>query len=98
MIRAGELIVSIACVILFCTSCENDLNKVKLYGKAERAPVESAKNIRIIYSDSAKVQVELTAPVLNHYESDNSYIEMPKGLKALFYDDQLKVKSRLDAD
>jgi LPS export ABC transporter protein LptC len=29
---------------------------------------------------------------------ENPYIEMPKGVHALFYDDQLNVKSRLDAD
>jgi LPS export ABC transporter protein LptC len=82
----------------FLVSCENDLDKVKLYSKAEKSPIESAKNIKIIYSDSAKVQVEVTAPVMNHYESENPYVEMPKGLRAIFYDDQLNVKSRMDAN
>jgi LPS export ABC transporter protein LptC len=82
----------------FLISCENDLNKVKLYSKGEITPQESAKNIKIFYSDSARLQVEITAPVLNHYESENPYIEMPKGLKAIFYDDKLEVKSKLEAD
>ncbi|HRH64882.1 MAG TPA: LPS export ABC transporter periplasmic protein LptC [Bacteroidia bacterium] len=89
----------VLCVPLFLLiSCENDLNKVKLYGKGEKAPSESAKNIKILYSDSARVQVEVTAPVLDRYESENPYIEMTKGLRAIFYDSQLNVKSRLDAD
>lgn len=79
-------------------SCENDLDKVKLYSKGKITPTESAKNIKILYSDSAKVQVELTAPVFNHFETENPYIEMPKGLLAIFYDDKLEVKSRLKAD
>ena len=84
----------------FClfSSCENDLGKVKLYSKAEQGPVESAKNIRILYSDSAKVQVELTAPVLDHYIHDKPYVEMPSGLSAKFYNDEMQITSTLDAD
>lgn len=85
-------------LILFMVSCENDLDKVKLYGKGEKAPTETAKNIKILYSDSAKVQVEVTAPVLDRYETENPYIEMPNGLQAIFYDRQLNVKSKLNAD
>ncbi|HNQ61082.1 MAG TPA: LPS export ABC transporter periplasmic protein LptC [Bacteroidia bacterium] len=83
--------------VLF-TSCENDLSKVKLYAKAENSPVETAKNIKIIYSDSARVQVEVKAPQMERYESENPYFEMNKGLTATFFDDELKVKSRMDAD
>lgn len=62
------------------------------------APVESASVIRILYSDSAKVQVEIIAKELNHYETENPYIEMPKGLTANFFDDSMHVKSKLTAD
>jgi LPS export ABC transporter protein LptC len=89
---------SLAILILaFMTGCENDLEKVKLYSKGKEIPQESAKSIKIIYSDSARVKVEITAPVLNHFESDNSYIEMPKGLHTLFYNNRMEVNSRLDA-
>ena len=88
--------------LFFCLpvlfSCENDLNKVKLYSKGKVSPQESARNIKILYSDSARLQVEITAPLLNHYETENPYIEMPKGFKATFYNDKLEVKSKLDAD
>lgn len=91
------------CIFIFvCVttliSCENDLDKVKLYSKGQKIPQESARNIKILYSDSARIQVELTAPIMNRYESDNSYIEMPKGFHTIFYDDRLEVKSRMDAD
>ncbi|REJ85295.1 MAG: LPS export ABC transporter periplasmic protein LptC [Bacteroidetes bacterium] len=85
-------------VVLIASSCENDLSKVAIYSKGELSPVESAKNIRIIYSDSAKVQVEVTAPELDRYETDNPYFEMKKGLRATFFDEHLRVKSRMDAD
>jgi LPS export ABC transporter protein LptC len=84
--------------LIFLTACENDIEKVKLFGTHERSPLESATNIKIIYSDSAKVQAELTAPVMNHYEGENPYLEMPKGLKVIFYNAAMEVKSRLTAD
>ena len=84
--------------VILLTSCENDIEKVRLLGIHEQSAVESGKNIKILYSDSAKVQVEVTAPVMNHYSVENPYLEMPKGLKAVFYDDKLNVKSRLSAD
>jgi LPS export ABC transporter protein LptC len=78
-------------------SCENDLEKVKLYSKGKIIPQESAKNIKILYSDSARVQVEITAPELNHFETENPYIEMPVGFNAVFFNDEMGVKSKLDA-
>jgi LPS export ABC transporter protein LptC len=79
------------------TGCENDLEKVKLYSKGKVIPQESAKSIKIIYSDSAHVKVEMTAPVLNRFQTENPYIEMPKGLHTVFYNTKMEVNSRLDA-
>ena len=80
------------------TSCENDIEKVKLLSDHKVPPVESASGIRILYSDSAKVQVEIIAKELNRYDTENPYIEMPKGLIANFFDDSLHVTSKLTAD
>ena len=71
---------------------------MKLYSKGQVIPTETAKSIKIIYSDSAKVQVEITAPILDHYSTENPYIEMPNGLHAIFYNEKMEVKSRLVAD
>ena len=85
-------------VLISLSSCENDLDKVKLYSKGQVIPTETARSIKIIYSDSAKVQVEITAPILDHYSTENPYIEMPKGLNAIFYDSKMGVKSKLEAE
>ncbi|CAN5652721.1 hypothetical protein BH11BAC1_BH11BAC1_01570 [soil metagenome] len=90
-------ILFLSTAIIF-TSCENDIEKVKLLSEHSVAPDESASVIRILYSDSAKVQVEILAKELNHYETENPYIEMPKGLTANFFDDSMHVKSKLTAD
>ena len=84
-------------LLITATSCENDLEKVRLYSKGKNTPQETAKSIKILYSDSARVKVELTAPVLNRYETDNPYIEMPRGLHTVFYNSRMEPNSKLDA-
>jgi LPS export ABC transporter protein LptC len=84
--------------VAILSSCENDMAKVKLLSSKEVEPLESASNVKILYSDSAKLQTEITAPEMNHYETENSYLEMPLGLKAIVYDDSGGVKSRITAD
>lgn len=86
----------VALVLLF--SCENDLEKVKLYEKGKIGPVESAVNIKVLYSDSGRVKVEVIAPKLDRYETERPYTEMPKGVQAIFYDRGMQVSSRLKAD
>ncbi|MEY4594078.1 MAG: hypothetical protein RIQ47_488 [Bacteroidota bacterium] len=85
-------------IFIAINACENDLDKVKLYEKGTAGPVESAKNIKILYSDSGAVKVEITAPVLDRYDSERPYTEMPKGVKAIFYNDRMEVTSRLSAN
>ena len=98
MLGKRSAFVFVFSIALVFASCENDIEKVKLLSDHKVAPVETATSIRILYSDSSKVQVEITAKELNHYETENPYIEMPRGLTANFFDDSLHVKSKLTAD
>jgi len=84
------LIIPIAIVIT--------IEKVKLLSNHKIPPVETATGIRILYSDSGHVQVEILARELNRYDTENPYIEMPRGLQANFFDDSMHVKSKLTAD
>jgi LPS export ABC transporter protein LptC len=95
--KALSVVLLLSIGFLF-VSCENDIEKIKLINSGRNEPVEKAVNIKILYSDSARVQVELTAPRMEHFLGEKPYLEMPKGFKALFYNDQLAVKSRLSAD
>lgn len=42
--------------------------------------------------------MEISAKELNRFETENPYIEMPKGFQANFFDDSMRVKSKLTAD
>lgn len=81
----------------FFASCKNDIETVNLITANNKAPNETGKNVEIIYSDSAKIKVKITGPVLEHYSKDTAYVLFPKGVHTLFYDDSAKVKTELTA-
>lgn len=86
--------------LLVFTSCENDISVVNsITSEAEKSlPAESGKNVEIIYSDSARIRAKLTAPVLDHYTGQKAYMELPKGVKVIFYDDKKKEQTKMTAD
>src|SRR3972149_6545925 len=79
-------------------ACETDIEKVKIITAKGNFPIESAKGAEIIYSDSAIVKVKVTAPQLDRYMGKDPYIELPKGIKLLFYDEDLDIASQLTSD
>lgn len=64
----------------------------------KRLPVDVAKDVEMIYSDSAQIKVLIKSPLMMKYEGEQNYLEMPKGIKAYFYDDDRSVKSFLTAN
>lgn len=83
---------------VFC-SCENDLEKVKLVTSLEeKLPVETSTNIEVLYSDSAKIKVKLSAPYLERYVGDKNYVEFSKGVKMIFYNDKKEPDSEIKAN
>ena len=85
------------CLLLF-TSCQDDLTTINVLAGDKNAPSETMKDAEILYSDSGKVKMKLTGPQLDRYSGERPHIIFPKGVNMLFYDDSLKVNSRLKAD
>ena len=80
-------------------SCENsDLKKARAIALQEKMKVETTLGAEIIYSDSAKVKAKMKAPVLLHFQTENPYYEMPKGIDVTFYDEQLQPTSTVTSD
>ncbi|WPU93529.1 LPS export ABC transporter periplasmic protein LptC [Mucilaginibacter sabulilitoris] len=72
---------------LFVASCENDLNKVKEISSNEVGIIVSpTTGVDLIMSDSARVQMHLTAPLLLEYQTKKPYKIAPKGIKIIHYD------------
>jgi len=83
---------------LVLCSCENDLKKVNIVTQSHNYPIQTARNIELIYSDSAIVKARLNAPVSEEYESEDPYIVFPKGIKAIFFKEDLTAKTTLTAN
>ena len=99
-IRAITLTLFMGIMLALC-SCENSLNDIKkIASKEEDKPISRTTGVDIIYSDSAKVKGHLTAPLMIDY-SDNTpkpYKEFPKGVKIIFYDENLKESGNIVSD
>ena len=81
--------------ITILVSCENDIEKVSLVTGKDSLASETSEGLEILYSDSSKVKVKITAPELNRFGGEKPLTELPKGVNVEFYDDKLKVNSTL---
>ena len=79
-------------LFFFLISCENDIDQVNSITAKNNYPVESAKNIEVVFSDSGKLKVKLNAPEMLRYTGDRPYMEMPKGVNVLFYNNMVSHK------
>lgn len=84
---------------LFILSCSNDSKDIaRLYNK-KTAVAEVARDVEILYSDSAVIKVRILSPTMKRYTiQSESYDEFPDGLLVEFLDDNKKVKSWMEAD
>ncbi len=86
-------------ILFFCfSSCESELPTIDLLVKGSDVPSETMKNAEIIYSDSGYVKMKITGNKLDRFAGEKPHIVFPDGVNMLFYDDSMKISSRLKAD
>ena len=83
MIRKG-------CFALLCaitlTNCLNQFSDLQQMNKFDEIPVGITEDLHLIYSDSARKQAELFAPINIDFTNQNfPYSEFPEGLDATLY-------------
>ncbi|TVQ89331.1 MAG: LPS export ABC transporter periplasmic protein LptC [Bacteroidetes bacterium] len=78
-------------------SCRPDLETIETITKTENLPVETAENLRIVYSSHAHIQMIMEAPFMERFEGDEPYMELPAGFVMVFYDTLLNETSRIQA-
>ncbi len=74
------------------------MEEVKTLTEQEVLPIEIADKIRIIYSDSAILQVILEAEHLERFLGEDPYLEMSNGVHVRFYSDGVRVESELTSN
>lgn len=82
-------------IITMLFSCKNELKDIAAIDFNDTLPDISAKNIDFTFSDSARVQVRLTGPVMHAYEGDESYMVFPEGFRVEFYDSAFNITSTI---
>ncbi len=81
----------------FVVSCENKEEDLQQFSSNKTIAVEEAKEVRIIYTLGEKTSARLIAPLMLRHQTNTPYLEFTKGVHADFFDDSLKVESKLDA-
>jgi len=81
------------------SGCENDIERINLLTSETEIPKIKGTNIKVIYSDSAKVKVQILAPAyLQFPDIERPYQEFPDGLEVYFYNDTMEIYSEIMAD
>jgi hypothetical protein len=84
-----------ACFFIF--SCENSLDQLNQFS-GKRTGVEEAKGVKIIYAIGDKTSARITAPIMLRHQETVPFIEFTKKIHADFFDDSLRVTSKMDAN
>ncbi len=97
--RSNIRIIWVFILMVLATACENDIEKINLLTGDTAYPDVMGENIEVIFSDSAKVKVQLQAKKLKQFNNvDKPYSEFPEGLTVYFYDDSMEIESEIQAD
>jgi len=84
---------------LLFSACENDIERINLLTDEAETPKLKGSNIKVIYSDSGKVKVQILAPTYQQFSDiERPYMEFPDGLEVYFYDDSKTIESEIRAD
>lgn len=79
-------------------SCKPDLQTIEALTSNEISPVETANNLRIVYSTNAAIQMVMEAPSMQRFEGEKPFMEFPKGFLMIFFDTLMNETSRISAN
>lgn len=78
-------------------SCKPDLKTIETITRNEKMPVETADELRIVYSSRGLLQMIMEAPLMERYEGEEPYMELTQGFVMTFYDTLHNETSRISA-
>ena len=91
------LIISFLVALLY--SCTNDMETVNKFIDTELEPDVLGENVEVLYSDSARLQMRLTAPVFKQFTSASEQRrEFPQGLHVKIYEKTGELKAEITAN
>jgi len=80
-------------------SCSNDVQTIKLVSKKNTLPDVYAEKISYVYSDSAVVKINVTAPQVKSFSNpEKPYTVFPKGILVVYFTKYPDTSSMISAD
>jgi len=99
MSRTISFIFFTALLAIALAACENSMKEIEELSSQQEMP-EEAKKVESYLSQNGIVKAKLTAPLMLRLQksgNDSSYTEFPRTLHVDFFDDSIKIESRLDS-
>ena len=80
-----KVFLALLCVITL-TNCTDQFSAVQQMNRFDEIPVGITEELHLIYSDSARIEAELIAPInIDYTNQDFPYSEFPQGLDATLH-------------
>ena len=87
-----------ALIIVLLSSCSTKMQSLDNYNIDETFADMSTQNLHTKYYSQHRLQTTIDAPILDQFTSvKQPYWEFPKGVKVIFYDEQLQAQSSLSS-
>ena len=79
-------------VLFFLFSCEDNFQEIQNINNKNILPVGVTENLKLIYTDSAKVKAILYSSLNKDYSNKIfPYSEFPNGIKISFFDNEFNI-------
>jgi len=86
-------------LIIAFFSCTNDMEVVKKFIDTESEPDFIGRNVVMLYTDSARLQMKMSAPLFKKYTSAKEQREeCPEGIHVWFYEKTGELKAEMTAN
>lgn len=83
-------------MLMLQSACHNDLSELEKFVPREDAFMETAHDVRLLYSDSAIVKVQVEGNrMIRYLEKEDPRDEFPDGIEVSFFNNNQKVNSTL---
>lgn len=79
-------------------SCKNDVQTVLSLDVVDTLPELTGRDIEILYSERARVQIKLVSPYLVNKNEEEPVLIFPEGFTVYFYDTAMNIQSTITAD
>jgi LPS export ABC transporter protein LptC len=94
----AKAIIFIIAFVVSCGPTHTEEEIVNFNQKQDSLSIEVAKDVKIVYTDSAILRAKIFAPTMKRKpDAEDPYVEMPDGVKANFFNEFGEIQSSLSA-